>query len=127
MVKLPCRNINTSGKYGEGKTLAFYKGKNMTDREKIEILQQSLSASEKENAELRAQLQEKENIIQALKKMSEQNEKKIESIMREHQDAIKRANGIAANYIAAIRDVKILREEYETEMAEQLRRIKKQK
>lgn len=108
-------------------SLAFYKGKNMTDREKIEILQQSLSAAEKENAELRAQLQEKENTIQALKEMSEQNEKRVESIMREHQDAIKRANGIAANYIAAIRDVKILREAYETEMAEQLRRIKKQK
>lgn len=99
----------------------------MKDKEKITFLQESIQRLEKENSELKRQIEEYKGIIETLQDSADRSERRAEKVINAHKEAIDAANEIATNYRAAIRDAQNAQKQYEERMKLLLNGIRKQK
>lgn len=98
----------------------------MKDSEKIKILQEALRELREENSSLKKQIEADKSEILSMRTATEEKQRMMEDVIRVHKEAIAEAREISVNFRTAISDANRVKADYEKQMREQLKRIKKQ-
>lgn len=98
----------------------------MKDSEKIKILQEALRELREENSSLKKQIEADKSEILSMRTATEEKQRMMEDVIRVHKEAIAEAREISVNFRTAISDANRVKADYEKQMREQLKRIRKQ-
>lgn len=98
----------------------------MKDSEKIKILQEALRELREENNSLKKQIEADKSEILSMRTATEEKQRMMEDVIRVHKEAIAEAREISVNFRTAISDANRVKADYEKQMREQLKRIRKQ-